>query len=150
MSFGRRVFTQIDFGPSSSTVVVPTNEGGAKGKIAVYSRITSVTGSASLSVYAGYDQDVLDQLTMTSYSGNEVLGALGVTTTGLLDNFGDDEFATQSTTFIALSTYAYATALASSIAEVVSAQDNIFPYLSLVFNGNGDPALTAEVYVVTW
>ena len=149
MALGRRAFRQVDFGPGDETIVIPTTEGGAKGKIAVYGRLTGAAGSASLTVYAGHDQEVLTQQTTTTYSDSLQPSGRGVGGTDVFSG-DDDEFGTQSTVTAALETYAYVEALGDAVSEVVAAQDNVFPYLSLAFRGDGDPDLSAEVYVVSY
>jgi hypothetical protein len=40
--------------------------------------------------------------------------------------------------------------LANGIGQVVGAQENKYPYITLVFGGDGDPGLAAEAYVVAY
>lgn len=40
--------------------------------------------------------------------------------------------------------------LANAVGQIVANQENKYPYLTLVFGGDADPGLTAEVYVVTY
>lgn len=55
MTTGKRTLTQVSFGTEDETVIIPIPEGGAKGKVAVFGRLTGTGGSASVRVAGAFD-----------------------------------------------------------------------------------------------
>lgn len=208
---GKRSFKKVSFGPTDGTTVITTPDGGAKGRVAVYARLTGSAGSGTLKVYGAFSSDpaiaevqtinlgdiaAADTFKLT-YNAHEsalitystdMSAAIQAALVGLADFEAGDvvvtktslsvyvvtfggAFANRDATAITITTTTGFTpvgvtettkggvgtedvtdvsALGNPISEVVTAQENIYPYLTLVFDGDADPALAAEAYVVAF